>query len=61
MRRIGNILVQQGLLKAEGQKVVQTKTKNTWLDARESPGLPAWPLPIELAQEAASTAHGEFL
>ncbi|HAR64933.1 MAG TPA: gfo/Idh/MocA family oxidoreductase, partial [Lentisphaeria bacterium] len=46
-----NILVQQGLLKAEGQKVVQTKTKNTWLDARESPGLPAWPLPIELAKK----------
>ena len=46
-----NILVQQGLLKAEGQKIVQTKTKNTLLDARESPGLPAWPLPIELAKK----------
>lgn len=45
-----NVLVKEGLLKAEGKSMVKVKTKNTVLDARESPGLPKWPLPIELAK-----------
>lgn len=45
-----NVVVNQGLLKAEGKKMVQAATKNTVLDVRESPGLPTWPLPIELAK-----------
>ena len=45
-----NILVKKGLLKGEGKSIVKSSTKNTVVDARESPGLPAWPLPIELAK-----------
>ncbi len=45
-----NVMVQEGLLKPEGKSMVKVKTKNVKLDARESPGMPQWPLPIELAK-----------
>lgn len=45
-----NIAVKQGLLKAEGAKIAKVATKSTLIDVRESPGLPQWPLPIELAK-----------
>ncbi|OVE76770.1 hypothetical protein BVX97_00540 [bacterium E08(2017)] len=47
-----NVLVQEGLLKPEGKSMVKAKTKNIKLDARESPGLPKWPLPVELTEYA---------
>ena len=47
-----NQYVKQGLLNELGAKIEPVATKNVVLDARVSPPLPKWPLPIDMAKPA---------
>lgn len=44
------VLANRGLLAPVSTSMVTTETKNTVIDVRETPDLPKWPLPIELAK-----------